>query len=154
MYYPDRDDCPVGGYGYLILLFICVERQVQMWVKFVRRQSLEGFPEVRVSRIPNPKVSKQLARHVVQKPVGRVLSRQRVTPYARLFITTLLRALADWLADSPGPKRASHICSCNRVCGVCIEGGPGLSPLNNRIKNDNPKIRRHQRSPARDCRPN
>jgi len=44
MYYPN--DCPVGGYGYLILLYFCVERQGQMRVKFERRQSFEEeFPE-------------------------------------------------------------------------------------------------------------
>jgi len=133
MYYPN--DCPVGGYGYLILLYFCVERQGQMRVKFERRQSFEEeFPERIIETIG------QVSRWS-ENPLDKSYL-LRVTPYNTICLCFL----------GLPPTSFTHLFP--DLGGVCIEGGPGLSPLNNRIKNDNPKIRRHQRSPATDCRPN
>lgn len=124
----------------------------------MRRQSLEGFPETRVSRIPNPESAIPNSESQSIETIG-----QTWGPETRW--TTLISAACDTICSPlyhhspPTPtlprasQWASHICSPIGDCRVCVEGGPGLSPLNNRIKNDNPKIRRHQRSPASDCRP-
>lgn len=137
----------MGGYGYLILLFMFVLKgRVKCELnssggKVLRISPSREFPEKSIETIGG-RTSDPLARNK-----SYLLP---VTPYACVYHPQLCPGLC--------PASFTHLlCLIGPQSGVCIDqGGPGLSLLNNRIKNDNPKIRRHQRSPATatDCRPN